>query len=275
MGNDLILLNLLIIVLIVAIIPSPSNVVRIILGFPFVLFFPGYVLMAALFPRKEGIGGIERVALSFGLSIAVVALLGLILNYTSWGMRLESILYSMASFIFIISVITWFRRRRLPQEERFGIKFQIALPSWGTSVFDKVLSVILVLAILGALGIIGYVIATPKAGQQFTEFYFLGQEGREGSYPRELIVGEEGRVVVGIANNEYKIMNYWVELRINGVKNNEVEGISLTHGERWENGVSFTPKVAGMKQKIEFLLYEKGEATPLFEPLRLWVDIVE
>jgi uncharacterized membrane protein len=57
--------------------------------------------MIALFPKREKMGGIERIALSFGMSLAVVPLLGLILNYTPWGIRLESILYSVASFIFI------------------------------------------------------------------------------------------------------------------------------------------------------------------------------
>ncbi|MFP3976163.1 MAG: DUF1616 domain-containing protein, partial [Dehalococcoidia bacterium] len=62
-----------------------SGPARIVLGILFVLFFPGYMLIAALFPRKESLDGIERVALSFGLSIAVVPLIGLVLNYTPWG----------------------------------------------------------------------------------------------------------------------------------------------------------------------------------------------
>ena len=78
--DELIPLNLLVIVLVAVIILFPSNVLRIILGLPFLLFFPGYTLIAALFIKREGMGSIERVALSFGLSIAVVPLIGLILN---------------------------------------------------------------------------------------------------------------------------------------------------------------------------------------------------
>ena len=76
-------------------------------------------------------GGVERIALSFGMSIAVVPLLGLILSYTPWGIRLESILCSVASFVFITSIVAHFRRNRLPREERFGAEFHVALPSWG------------------------------------------------------------------------------------------------------------------------------------------------
>jgi len=79
--NELLLVNILAILLITIIAFFPSNVLRIILGLPFMLFFPGYTLIAALFPKRNALDSIERVALSFGLSIAVVSLVGLILNY--------------------------------------------------------------------------------------------------------------------------------------------------------------------------------------------------
>ena len=92
--TDLIVINLLVLVLVIIILLSPSNVLRIILGIPFVLFFPGYILMAALFPRKESMDNVQRVALSFGMSIAVVPLIGLVLNFTPWGITLETTLGS-------------------------------------------------------------------------------------------------------------------------------------------------------------------------------------
>ena len=53
-------LDLLVIILITIIILFPSNVLRLIMASPFLLFFPGYTLMAALFTKKEGMGGIAR-----------------------------------------------------------------------------------------------------------------------------------------------------------------------------------------------------------------------
>ena len=273
-GNGLLPLNLLTIILVVVIIFLPSNILRIILGTPFVLFFPGYALMAALFPKREGISGIERVALSFGMSIAVVPLIGLILNYTPWGIRLESILCSVASFIFITSIVAHFRRNRLPREERF-VALPIALPSWGVGIWDKTLSIFLLIAILGAFATVGYVIAVPKVGEPFTEFYILGLEGKAINYPVELAVGEEGRVIVGIINQERETASYQVEVRIGGEKNNEVGPIVLEHGQRWEGEISFVPQVPSENQKVEFLLYKNGEAEPCFEPIHLWVDVTQ
>lgn len=112
--NELILLNLLVMVLIIATIALPFDGLRVALGLPFLLFLPGYTLVATLFPRRQGIDVLERIALSFGMSIAIVSLIGLILNFSNWGIRLEPVLYSVASFIFITSIIAWLRSQCPP-----------------------------------------------------------------------------------------------------------------------------------------------------------------
>ena len=109
--SDLWLIDIVTILLIVVIAFFPSTIARVILGLPFLLFFPGYNLMAALFPKKGSLSGVERVALSFGISIAVVPLIGLILNYTPWGIRLHPILISLAVFILATSGVAWYRRK--------------------------------------------------------------------------------------------------------------------------------------------------------------------
>ena len=273
-NNELIPLNLLVAVLIMTIILLPPSVLRIILGLPFLLFFPGYTLMAALFAKKEGIGTLERVALSFVMSVAVVPLIGLILNYTPWGIRPEPVLYSVASFIFITSSIAWLRRRRLTAEKPFGIEFQMRVPSWGGGVWDRVLSIILALTVLGVLGTLGYIIAAPKVGERFTEFYLLGLSGKATDYPEELVMGEEGEVMVGIINREHEPVTYRVEVVIDGAKNGEVGPIILDHNGRWEGIISFTPERAGDNQKVEFLLFRQ-DRSEVYRKLHLWVDVIE
>jgi uncharacterized membrane protein len=275
-GNELIILNLLVIVLVLVVIFLPALVLRIILGIPFVLFFPGYTLLLALFPRKERLSSIERVALSFGLSIAVVPLIGLILNYTPWGIRLESILYSVTFFIFVMSIITWLRQRRLPEGERFSIQFTLGrVVLWRGGAWDKVLSIVLALVILGALGTLGYVIAKPKVGEKFTEFYILGPGGKAENYPKEVKLGEKGTVIVGVVNHEYETVTYRVEVRIGGVVNNEMAPFSLEPEEKWEQPADFSPPAVGKNQEVEFLLYKNGELDPDIKPLHLWIEVTE
>ena len=273
--NELVLVNILAILLIIVITFFPSNVLRIILGLPFLLFFPGYTLVVALFPKKNALDGIERLALSFGLSIAVVPLIGLILNYTPWGVRLYPILISLTIFIIITSVIVWYRRRRLAWVERFTVSFNFSLPPWrGQSFIDNILSIILIVAILGAIGTLGYVIATPKVEEKFTEFYVLGLEGKTIDYFTELSVGEEERVIVGIINREHETVDYRVEVKIDGVRGNQTGPLELGHDERWEEIVSFTPDRAGDSQKVEFLLYKNGKSEPYLK-LYLWINVKE
>jgi uncharacterized membrane protein len=273
-GNELLLLNLLAALLIIIIIFLPPNILRIILGTLFVIFFPGYVLMVTLFPGKGQMGGVERIALSFGMSIAVVPLIGLILNYTPWGIRLESILGAVASFIFIMSLIAWFRRQRLPREERFGAEFHVALPSREIGIWDKTLSILLLLAILGAFGTVGYIIASPKVGERFSEFYILGLEGKAVDYPTELAVGEEGMVIVGIINNERKVVSYRVEVKVDDEKKNEVGPVVLEHDEQWEGEVGFVLEKVKDNQRVEFLLY-KNDGSEAYLTLHLWVDVTQ
>ena len=192
--DELIPLNLLVIVLVAIIILFSSNIPRIILGLPFLLFFPGYTLVTAPSTRGKGRG------------------------------------------------------------------------------WDRTLSIILTLTILGALGMLGYAIASPKVGERFTEFYIEGLEGKAADYPKELVAGEEGKVIVGIINREHEMVTYRVEVAIDEIKNNEVGPVALDHDGEWEEIVGFTPGRAGDNQKVEFLLYKQGQ-NEVYHRLHLWVDV--
>jgi len=98
--------------------PLSDFPVRIPLGLVMVLFVPGYTLIAALFPKKADLEGIERTALSFGLSIAVVPLIGLGLNYTPWGIRLKPILFSISAFTLAFTAISAYRRVKIATKSK-------------------------------------------------------------------------------------------------------------------------------------------------------------
>ncbi|HNU35403.1 MAG TPA: DUF1616 domain-containing protein, partial [Methanomassiliicoccales archaeon] len=94
---DLWSIGILSIILILVIYALPDSALRIVIGLPFILFFPGYAALSVLFPESKDLEMIERVALSFGLSIAVSPLVGFGLNYTPFGIRLAPILFSLAA----------------------------------------------------------------------------------------------------------------------------------------------------------------------------------
>jgi len=248
-----------------------NSVLRIVLGLPFLLFFPGYTLQAALFPRKSDLGGTELAALSVGLSVAVVALTGLILNYTPWGVQLYPILTSLALLIVVAAAIAWARRRRLNDEERRAVSFSLNLQPWrGKTGVDRVLSLVLAVVVLGTLGSIGYAVAAPGEEERFTEFYLLGPGGRMEGYPDELVVGEKATVIVCIANHEHKDVDYALEITIDGARQGEITRIALAQDEKWQQQVSFAPDRAGEGQRVEFVLHKDGEP---YRRLHLSIDV--
>jgi len=150
------------------------------------------------------------------------------------------------------------------------------LSPWrGQNLTGKIVYIILIAVILGAVGVLGYLLATPGGGERFTEFYVLGLEGKATDYPQKLKMGEEGRVIVGVINREHETVSYCVKVRIDGVINNQVGPLELGHDEKWEEVVSFTPHRAGDGQKVEFLLYRDKEGEPYQEPLHLWINVEE
>lgn len=83
----------------------PYEVLRWVLGSVFVLFIPGYVTIKALFPGSRELDSIERFTLSIGLSLALVPLVGLLLNYTPAGIRLTPIVVSLTVFTIGLALI--------------------------------------------------------------------------------------------------------------------------------------------------------------------------
>ena len=273
--SDLLLLNVVTILLALIVIFLHSNVIRIVIGLPVMLFIPGYTLIAALFPGREGPGKQERVVLSLGFSIAVVSLIGVILNYTPAGISLYPALISLVVFIVVMSLVAWYRRRRLAEVDRITLSPGLALSSWrGQKFIDKALSIIVVAAILGATGVLGYAMARPGVGERYTEFYVLGQGDVAEGYPEQLTVGEEAEVTIGIINHEHQEIRYRVEMMAGGTMSSEVGEVVLDHEEKHEMAVSFTPSRVGDKQKVEFLLYRSNQDEP-YRVLHFWVDVVE
>ena len=219
---DLILVMLLTILTMAFVIfpPLKGTFIRSILGVLLVLFIPGYSLVSALFPHKGDLDGIERTALSLGLSIAVTPLIGLALNFTPWGIRLDPILISLTYFTLIMILVAFLRRRRLPAEERFAVPFMEFFRDLKASFHGKprtevALSLILIIAILLAISTTAYVIVNPKQGEKFTEFYILGPDGKATNYPTNLTVAQQGTLIIGVVNHEYAAINYQLVVKIN------------------------------------------------------------
>jgi hypothetical protein len=89
---------------------APYIYIRYISGSLFVLYLPGYSLIEALYSKADELDQLERLALSIGLSLALVPLVGLLLNYTPWGIRLTPILVSLIILTIALTLISAWRK---------------------------------------------------------------------------------------------------------------------------------------------------------------------
>lgn len=255
--------------------PLNKTFIRTILGVLLVLFIPGYSLIAALFPRLGDLDGIERAALSFGLSIAVTPLIGLALNYTPWGIRLHPILVSLIIFTLAMCLVAFLRRGRLPDDERFFVPFgeftkSIRESFRGESKTERILSIILIISIILAIATTVYIIVKPKEGEKFTEFYILGPDGKASNYPTNLTTGQTGSLIIGVVNHEYATEDYLLVVKVN---NNTLKNqtITLTSGQKLEIPYNFT--AARGQKKMEFLLYKLPDNETVYRSLHLWLNV--
>ncbi|MGB9937090.1 MAG: DUF1616 domain-containing protein [Methanobacterium sp.] len=275
---DLTIIFLITILSIISVITPVLNesFIRTLFGLLFILFLPGYSLIAALFPKLNDLDSIERLALSFGLSIAVAPLIGLLLNYTPFGIRLTPILVSLSIFTISMIIIAFLRRQRVPKEERFSVDFKgffngIKGSLNAESRTDKILSIALVVSIILAISMTAYVIVSPKEGEKFTEFYILGPNGKASDYPTNLTSGNTGNVIIGIVNHEYSTVNYKLMVKLNNQTLKE-ENITLSNNQTYEKPFTFTAG-AGEKQKLEFLLYKLPDESNAYRSLHLWINV--
>jgi uncharacterized membrane protein len=273
--HDLIVLIAMPFALVLTIYVWPLPTLRIILGLLLVVLFPGYALVAALFPRENDTGDIARIALSFGLSVIIVPLIGLFLHFTHWGITREYVLFLVTLFIVLCSGIAHYRRSRLSPEARFMIRFEFDVQRWLlASRLDRLLSIMLALSVIAVVGAFIYAIVKPQVGERFTEFYILGSEGLAENYPRRGTVGQPLTVTVGIANQEAVPSGYQVYVISDELLIGESGPVHLEPGATDERPVSFTPLAAGDDVEVLFYLYRDGVEGP-YRSLRLWLKVTE
>lgn len=92
---------------------------RIALGAVFIFWLPGYTFIKALFlgrapfrTSSEELDAIVRIALSVGMSMALVPIVGLILNYTPFGVTLTPITLSLLALTVAFAAAGIIRQRQ-------------------------------------------------------------------------------------------------------------------------------------------------------------------
>lgn len=81
---------------------------RWVVGYLYCFFIPGYCAIRALFPKKE-LDAIETALLSIALSLAIIPLVGLIVNFVMGSIALPLIMFSLSLLTSILAITAYLK----------------------------------------------------------------------------------------------------------------------------------------------------------------------
>jgi len=284
---------------------------RVLFGGAALVVLPGYVLVALLFPHRSAaaapgrlatIGGPDRVntrtrlALSFGLSLAVLPVLGILISVSPWGFSEQTVAGAFLAFVGIGGLLGAAVRRRLPPEDRFRIPIdrwtgELRSALWTGPPAQRALNAVVLLSIGVALVAAGGVIAVPQGGQSFTDFAVLSANGDgelvAGGYPDDLETNGSATLVTAVENHEGETTTYTIVVTMERLQpdgatgganasasNDTVSGervelqrfsATVEPGQRWTQRHEVQPELDADSRRVHYYLY-RGEAPAAVGP---------
>jgi len=232
---------------------TPLTPLRPVIAFPLVIFLPGYLLLAAIFPgeprdatpamdaiapqlsraRRTGIDGVERVALSFVASVGAIGFIGYGMTLLGVPLGTVPVVQVLALSLSVGLVVASIRRLSVPADRRFG-------PSTGRlrtrlyrrfvgdqSAVGMATNVTLVVLVLAASGTL--VLGVPGAdnGDAYSDLRVVTADGNgsytaEG-YPETVVSGDSVSLSVGVHNAEGQTVDYTVAAQLQRVAQTDGE----------------------------------------------------
>ncbi|EJN57823.1 DUF1616 domain-containing protein [Halogranum rubrum] len=291
--------------------------IRAVLGGFLLLFLPGYALTTLVFPATETVSAeegsqspmagtdgprraslplLERLALGFGLSIALVPVFAWGLSSVNADIAFEttSILGVSAATAVIGTLSGAVRRFRVPSESRYVIPFgglRSLRSMWATSNVDRALNVALTLSIVVAAVVVTAGIVAPNEGESFTQVAILTENDDgdlvAGNYPERIAPGGSAEMVLQVENYEQQATTYTVVVQLQRVDDDgrvveqaELNQFSQTLADRqtWQATHVVQPTFEGENLRIAYLVY-KGDAPAqasldsAYRSVTLWTDV--
>lgn len=291
-----------------AVLRIESSVLAPVLGIPLLVFCPGYVVVAALFPRRKitegegtdlpsGIDLFQRAALSFAVSLVVLPPLALV--WWAVGPGLRHVPVALATFVCLGTVVALVQRRQVAP----AVRFRLPVRRWGADLRSAVtdgswvsrsVNIVLLLSVLLAVASIGFALAVPNDGEEYTGFY-LATEDESGElvasgFPTEFGRNESRPLIVGVQNHEDTRIRYVVVVELQRVEGDGTDlsvresteldrfRVTLDANEEWERRHSIAPRMAGRDLRVQYYLYrgnppDDPSVRSAYRTAHLWIDV--
>jgi uncharacterized membrane protein len=208
-----------------------------VLVIPLVVVLPGFALTPVIFPQRY-LTVAEQLLLNLGLSLTLVVLSGLILDWTPWGLQTLPWAIFLGSITVVAGGISLLRHGWKPLIPLRELDLRINLRA-------------LTLFTLAGLIVIAALLVARNAALQtnapgFTQLWLLPGDK----------AGQD-QLRLGLNNQEGAVVTYKLQVKLGSLVVQEWPALSLKPLEQWETLVTLPPNLHS-GDKIEALLYKAG-----------------
>jgi uncharacterized membrane protein len=278
--------------------------VRVFAALTVLLLLPGYALTTALFPAttagrtersqvgtvgarsatpfsgesdsQAAVSNVKRAALSFGLSLASLPLIGFVAEVVFGSYEVVPLLAVLTVFIVAVFGVGVYRRLGVPADERYVLPVGRWLKGAEagfvrTEGFDRMLNIGLAVVVVLSMGVAGVALVAPQEGDGYTEVAVLAQQPdgdwAAKNYPTAMQAEEPVPVMLTVSNDEREPVEYTVVVALQRLEDNgtvteyrELQRFwnRVSPGETWRNPHEVTPTMFGDQLRLVYLVY-RGE----------------
>jgi uncharacterized membrane protein len=277
----------------------PESPIRVTLAIVLVAFLPGYALSTFIFPAQRsrrikweciksaaaskparaGLTTVERLAVSFALSLTIGPIVGLILPASGLSFEPTVVLDALSLAVIIFSGLGIVRRLSIPKDDRYVPNFGAWADTVGQEIssdspVDLVLNAILVVTIVLAASSLTFALVAPQNGSSYTSTYLLSEDG-EGqlaatNWPRNFTRGEREQLTLVVENHEHARIKYFVVLELHRIGDGGTVAEERTlnryqkrvkPSRQWRIRHEVAPMMTGSRLQLVYLIYKRKPPT--------------
>ena len=247
-------------------------ILRVPLGMFYMFFVPGYALQAALFPLQSHLARLDRFAISIGLCIALMPILGLVLDGPLGGIFVWQSIIFLSSVTALFSFVAVYRRSASKETSPTAFEEPSAWSPWWKNtgrgnrlIFVMFVAVVCLAAVVAVLNF-----STPKSDQFFTELSITGPGGVAADYPQNVRVDQPFPLSIGVTNHEGHDFTYSIQAQMAGRTLASTAPFTLADGQSIALNVELSAATPGDQQLLEILLLSDKQ---IYRRLYLWINV--
>jgi len=192
-----------------------------------------------------------RMLLAIMLGLTVTALVGLALNYTSWGLTPQSWVVVLSAVVIVHVFIAFIQRRQFVEstEQIHRLAFN----------FGQGVMLILAVLVVGISIMVAQIgsLNQPRAG--FTQLWMTADPSNNSS-----------ATFLGIRNEEAESVTYNLVVTQGGEVLQDYQSLQLKAGEIWQRSVDFNT-ITNKLLPVEAVLYRSDKPDVPYRSVKLWL----